>query len=351
MVLRMWFFYTLLPLVTATIVPLGILLHGIRADVRDQSPHALETAGQSDWEPAAATHVRRARLVAGTVAGFFLVDLLWVGPFSGWFGGAPDYSPNWLPRILPVSIAAAAILVLVLLPSRSVGAGRVLTAEMDLQPRNLGSFGSPWWLVAWLVFAVALVLTVVLAGLVSSPDDEGRYSILIINLGSASARGDFLGWFYGVPLLCALGVLMVLTLLALWSIVRPTVAKRAARAVDIQLRRLQTRTVLSLSSGALLVTLGLAWTSIGFAGRMYIGTTFPGVGDVRVGSPLEAIAMPLWAAGFVVEGLGLALIMLPVFTRRIRVSSAVETPSTAPANANAIAGAGAGTERSEQWHS
>ncbi|MDY7542916.1 MULTISPECIES: hypothetical protein [unclassified Cryobacterium] len=341
----MWFFYGFLQLATATIVPLGILLHGVRADVRDQSSHALESAEQSGWESAAVTHVRRARLSAGTVSGLLIVDLLWVSWFSGWFGGAPDYSANWLPRILPMSIAAAAILVLVLLPSRSRGTGRVLAAEMDLQPRNLGSFGSPWWFVAWLLSAVALVLTVVLAGLVSSPDEEGRYSILIIDLGSASARGDFLGWFYGVPLLCALGVLMVLTLLALWSIARPTVAMRAARTVDIQLRRLQTRTVLSLSSGALLVTLGLAWISIGSAGRMYIGTTFPGVGDVKVGSPLEAIAMPLWAAGFVVEGLGLALIMLPVFTRRIRVSSSVATPRPVPANT------GADVERSEQCRS
>lgn len=321
MVLRMWFFYGFLQLATATIVPLGILLHGVRADVRDQGSHALDSAGSSVWKSAAATQARRSRLASGTVSGLFLVDLLWISWFSGWFGGAPGYSPNWLPRLLPMSIAAAAILVLVLLPARPVGSGRALSAEMDLQPRNLGSFGSPWWFAAWLLSAVALVLTVVLAGLVSSPDEEGRYSILTIDLGSASARGDFLGWFYGVPLLCALGVLMVLTLLALWSTARPTVAMRAARAVDIRLRRLQTRTVLSLSSGAILVTLGLAWISIGSAGRMYIGTTFPGVGDVKVGSPLEAIAMPLWAAGFVVEGFGLALIMLPVFTRRIRVSS------------------------------
>lgn len=76
------------------------------------------------------------------------------------------------------------------------------------------------------------------------------------------------------------------------------------------------RTILAFSSGALLVTLAMVLSSLGGAAQLMVSFPAGDAGLVSVGTPIAALGVPLTVASFVVRGLGIALVLLPLFSRR-----------------------------------
>ena len=313
-----------LALVASVMVPLGILLRAGDTATRLAPPLPGPALDAAAWSSITAGEVRRSRIAGALATGcvVFLLALHWlplnITDWYLWSFLVPVVTTNlWLaalflrPRATPVLPAGA-------------------TRPLDLSPRTIWSFGQRWWFVGWLAVIVLLVGTVITAGLISSPDENGNRTVLTISVGSVSASSSFLGWFYGVPLLLGVTGLIVLTVLALRATAQPPLAAAPdARALDVLLRRVRTRSILALSAGAAFVTLGLAWKLLGLAARMRAGGLTDTLGQVDVGTTFAAFATPFWAAGYLAEGLGIALLLSTLFARTPRFAAAdpIVTPA------------------------
>ncbi|MFC9919795.1 hypothetical protein [Agromyces binzhouensis] len=279
------------------LVLLGLLLIGVRAS-------RLTSASQS-WVGRVASVIA----VAGVIA-------FWWQRWSAYWFGTFDEGPDWR-YAFPIMAAIAAIAVMALAGVRPVQ-GRSL-GEVDLAPRSLWSFGARSWFLGWSVVTVLMAATVVLAGSASSAGEDGRYTMFVIKLGESTAGTSFFGWTYGTPVLVALGIQVVLVLGALWLIALPAVpADPMRRELDRAGRRNRTRTVLALAAGATSFTLGQSWLFIGRSAQL--GASLSGYDGTRVdvGTSFAALALPFMILGLLLEGIGVALLLLPLLQPRRR---------------------------------
>ncbi|MET1018585.1 MAG: hypothetical protein ABWX62_01230 [Microterricola sp.] len=161
---------------------------------------------------------------------------------------------------------------------------------------------------------IALMLAVVWAGLISQPDEHGRYKVHTIRIDNisdgtwGSGSTTIAGWYFGVPIIVAALLLAALVLIGVSMQIRGPLAPDSDR--DLYLRRTAMRTLLTLSGGAFIVTLAWVLSSIGSAARMTAG-----VSQITVSSPLAPIAAPVSVLAMVLEGVGIALVLLPLFSR------------------------------------
>lgn len=149
--------------------------------------------------------------------------------------------------VLPLVLGILAVLLLGL----PVRARRSRSAQ--LTRRTWTSFLSPPWMVA-LGIVLALVVTVtVSAGMVSERDEEGRFTLYVIELGSGSASTGFYGWHHSIAPMVALVLLLVAAAVAWAGIARPPHPEDVEQ--DIARRRLRSTNVARLTIGALLLHL------------------------------------------------------------------------------------------------
>jgi hypothetical protein len=312
-----WHIFHQLAALAPALVALGILIRGVRAaELAAAQPSPLPADTR-----AVAVQLRSARGAAAVLCGVVLalIALSWgyiFGPWRLWMYLVPVFAAT-----LFFAARATARTVLSAYPSARSHVDRSDGREADQPPKTLWSFGRRWWVVAWLVAVTLLVVTVLSTGWLSSPDDNGNHTLLIIGIGSASASQDFLGWYYGLPLLAGVAALAALTLAALGGIARaPLGLAPDTLALDLWQRRVGTRTVLALSAGAVIFTLGQLWDHLGSAALLH-GTAPSDVGLIEVGTPFASLATPLWVLGYLAQGLGMALLLLPLFARAPKIAS------------------------------
>jgi hypothetical protein len=177
-----------------------------------------------------------------------------------------------------------------------------------LSPRTPTSFGRRGWFAAPTVLVVLIVAATVIAGTASSPEPTtGRYAMYFIDIGQYGMGTSIYGWFYSVPCLVLLGVLLAGAYLDLFLISRPALEQDHSR--DVHARTVRTRNVLAIATGALLVHLGSILASLAgtasIRGQFSTGdgtvtswTTFAALEPVFSGAGLVALALGvgLWAA-------------------------------------------------------
>ncbi|PPL19358.1 hypothetical protein [Microterricola pindariensis] len=283
---------------TTVIVPLGIALHY--------------------WRGAEAQGIAGPQLLRARFASVLLcAAILLSAP-----GGPLPNRGNFRWDDFLTALVVATLCIAILLPSRrrptTPDAPEPL-AQLDLRPRSIGSFTRPWWLVSWGASAALLATAVVSAGLLSSPDGLGRYTELVVPFGTTGYYGSssIVGWYFGVPIICATLALCVATWLALAGVAHPRLGQRGLSVqADAAARRSRMRTILAFSSGALLVTLAMVLSSLGGTAQLLVSFPAGDAGFVSVGTPIAALAMPLTVASFLARGLGIALVLLPLFSRR-----------------------------------
>lgn len=175
----------------------------------------------------------------------------------------------------------------------------------DLAPRTPFSFARGGWFVTPAIVLAAILALTIAAGLASERDTStGRYDAYTVAIGGETSMGTTIyGWFYSVPCLIAIGVLIAAAGVDLVLIARPALARD--RDHDIRRRTTRTRTVLTLATGALLLHLGLVLDSL--AGTATLRGRFStSVGPLDSWTPFAALEPALSTTSGLATALGFA---------------------------------------------
>lgn len=211
--------------------------------------------------------------------------------------------------------------------------------------RTWRTFSSPSTLTSYAVATVGLIVTTVLAGLASSPNDDGEYVLLTIPIPNAEGtdplRFPFYGWTFGVPVLV---MIVVLTLTA-WIALQRNSARRFLRADTIVAERAARQStaigINRIATAAILLSLAAAWRLIGSMGSISQVT----IEGQNAGQPYEAswrygeLALAAGWGAPVIEIVAFALLLLVAVNglRRTRVTHKATVNTHAPAHAEVSA--------------
>ncbi|MFT4231655.1 MAG: hypothetical protein QM606_02610 [Leucobacter sp.] len=303
---------------------------------------------------------RRAETLAWLgIAGSLIV--VGVGSLTSWLATLnPSFSGDgWWQRPAPLLAAAAVMAIAVIAlhrePLPSPG-------ERLIAPRRR------WWHFAprvplWIT-ATAGTLLLLMAGWqtligVSAPRDADHYGIgpgwTQLPGYTPIAQGYF--WGAGWPNHLATLVALVLAATAFALVLggdanRPVPARRTAAQIAEE-REATARLITFIGLGAVLLTLGAVWAFVGFVGQISIGI---GLDELRqpvieVGTGYGAFAPFMHLGGYVVQGIG-AAVLLRLATDTLRALLAgrrvpTADPDVAPAGSSAAAsstGTGTGTD-------
>ncbi|GAA1212970.1 hypothetical protein [Rhodoglobus aureus] len=215
-----------------------------------------------------------------------------------------DQIPQWVleARItwsLAIGIGAAAILDFPLHAHTPRG-------QATLTQRTPFSFGHRWWFAGATTIIGTTVTVTVLAGLASEPDEEGLWRSFTIDAGTEISFGTGIyGWYYSLPSLALLAVLIAVTMVALWLIARPAISTDQVN--DVRMRQLRTRNILAVTSGALLIHLGAIFTSLAATASLHGGAAIGESGWGTWNTPFAAIQSALTIGGLAITALGYAL--------------------------------------------
>lgn len=203
--------------------------------------------------------------------------------------------------IVPLIACVLALLILIV-PVRTAEP----TGSAELAPRTLVSFASKAGLV-WLTTAIAaIVLVAVLAGLASSRDEEGRYVLYSLEAsGTSSAATTIYGWWFSLPSFALVAIIIVIVPIALALVSRPPLA--VDRLTDIATRQARVRNIVTVSTGGLLIHLGVVFESLYGSSSLRLGLNAGASGLIEFGTPFAAIGPALLVASYVLVILGLAM--------------------------------------------
>lgn len=214
--------------------------------------------------------------------------------------------------VLPLLLGILALVIL-LFPHRPRRGGG--TAELHRRtPFSYAGRGSLTLLGILSTLSIGLAL---FAGFLSRPDDEGDYRMFWIELGDMRGGSDIYGWYFSVPALAVLAVLLALVVMSLVLIARPPLTGDIEE--DRAARRFRTRAVLSLSSAAVALHLTAVFAFLAATSMMSVT---PDVLDASVGTSFAALTPVLWGASGLatIVGTGLCvdvlLSALPLGARR-----------------------------------
>jgi heme/copper-type cytochrome/quinol oxidase subunit 2 len=207
----------------------------------------------------------------------------------------------WDYRFLVPLLAGILSLVLLAFPVRA----RRGLGSADLSPRSPLMFARGWWFIPPIaVLAVVLVITFA-AGTVSEPDPEsGRYVSMVLDGGVGSVGVTIYGWFYSVPSMIAMAVLVVVAGVDLFLIARPPLGD--SREDDVRIRTVRTQSVLAVTTGALLIHLGVVFGSLSGTASVR-GSFSTSEGTMFLWSPIAALESVFYWSAYVACTCGIVL--------------------------------------------
>ncbi|MGO4856894.1 hypothetical protein [Arthrobacter sp. 2MCAF14] len=195
--------------------------------------------------------------------------------------------------------------------------------------RTAFTFLSAGWTVALMAMVVVTVALSLAAGLASVPDQAGNYALFRFQIGTMGAGSTIYGWYYSIPAMFLLMMLIGTAWAGLALVARPPLGD--AREQDAAVRRTQSRNIAALTTGAVAFHLAAILGSL--AGTASVRVSFPTntAGVVTAGSPFAALGSFLYASSFVATCLGAALCLGVALTAVPRTARARQhTVKTAP---------------------
>lgn len=187
----------------------------------------------------------------------YVLDLS--GSVSWWRHATPMFC-----AIVSIALVAGMILLRGAKPSEAV--------VVPMTRRTWLSFGPQAGVAAAAIVMLALLGTTIAAGLASTPDDQGRFTMLDLPVPNEPTmdplRLPFYGWAYGVPVLVCLCALAVAT----GALLKGNAARPFLRPETVAAERLVRRGVaqgaVSIALAAMLLALAGAWRMIAWAGSV-----------------------------------------------------------------------------------
>jgi hypothetical protein len=177
-------------------------------------------------------------------------------------------------------------------------------AAAGIARRTAFTFLSSGWTVALMAIVVVTVAISLAAGLASVPDRAGNYTMLTVQIGTMRVGTTIYGWYYSIPAMFLLVVLIVTAWAGLALIARPPLAE--AREQDAAIRRTRSRNLAALTTGAIAFHLAAILGSLAGTSRLGGGLSTD-AGVINVGSPFAALGSFLSASSFVAMCVGAAL--------------------------------------------
>lgn len=180
------------------------------------------------------------------------------------------------------------------------------SAGADLTPRSLRSFTNLGSLAAMSVLAAATVAIALAAGSISTTNDDGQYRMYVIDSGPVSGGTEIYGWYYSIPALLALALLLVLTAVTLWKITHPSLSNDAA--FDTAVRRGRSRVVIGSAIASLILHLGYVGVFLAGTASLKVGGQGGVGGDwVRAWTEFAALEPALRTTGLILQLAGIAV--------------------------------------------
>lgn len=220
-----------------------------------------------------------------------------------------DIGPDWLrgaynsPMYYAIPLIAGALTVALILCAplpNSTGAGA------DLAPRTMRSFVTNGALIAIGLLSAAAVAIAIAAGRISTVDESGDYRVYLIDPGAFSGSTGIYGWYFSIPALITLAVLLALTLVTLWRIARPSLG--GDPSFDIAMRKSRSGVVTSSVAAALTLHLGYVGVSLAATAGLKMGARV-GTGDdwVRAWPTFAALEPALRTTALLLQVIGIAI--------------------------------------------
>jgi hypothetical protein len=245
--------------------------------------------------------------------------------FSSVFGGDAILAARQVMLLAPLIFCVVALLFLAI-PVHARHAG----GSAQLAPRNLLTFASRPWLVTVAAITAVIVLISILAGLASRPDEQGRHVLYNLSrTGDNAASTTIYGWWFSVPCLMLIAIIIAIALFDLAVISRPSFGTDSEG--DAAIRRARSRNVLAVTAGGLILSLGAIMSSLAGTSINRFSTEVANAGadvsfDVAV-TTFAAMARGLDAAGYLAVVIGFAIwwgvLFSVAFTRVQRTRVAV----------------------------
>lgn len=284
--------------------------------------------------PDSSRNLRRARpdsLVSlGLSVAAFLAVLITLAPFvegmlPSWLTlGSDPFAFRWhdFSRELLFGSVALAVVAFALIVARRTPRSPVPPAG----PRGWRTYASGRGVATLALVFAAFILVTIFAGSVSSPDDDGRHTLFVIESGGDfwGASGRFYGWAYGVPAAIAATALVGVTAFTLQANAARAFLEPQSVEWETASRRAIATRILWFSIGVLVYVLGLCLLRIGGAAGAQLSA--PGY---TWGTSLATLETVLTWGGRITRGLGMALLLLVGLTHRTgRASRADRTNPT-----------------------
>ncbi|GAA1737470.1 hypothetical protein [Brachybacterium phenoliresistens] len=190
--------------------------------------------------------------------------------------------------ILVPLVAGVLAVAVIALPAG--GSGSTSGGSAALSRRTPTAFVAHPWPAVVLVLVAAAAGLAVAAGLASSQDEQGRWAMYVVDMGSAAIGTTIYGWYASVPALILIAVLIALAAAAIWRISRPPWGSDPVR--DASARRQRSHTVLAVAAGALLLHLSKVLASLSGTAAIR-GTAHSGDQFFRGGASFSAFEEPL----------------------------------------------------------
>jgi hypothetical protein len=193
----------------------------------------------------------------------------------------------------------------------------------ELTRRNIGSYAGRGALTAFLALEFLLIAAVLTFGFLAAPHTDSLY--YFYGGGYAGGGGIFPGFGYGVPMLVGLVVSGLAAGLALSRIARaPRPTNPTLQAADDALRRLNSATVLAISSFTAALSLAVILLMAGYA---FWDVARVGLDLHGNPVPVNGTAQLLAALSHAGVGAGVGCVILAMYFLVRAVSSAAQRPS------------------------
>jgi hypothetical protein len=271
------------------------------------------------------TEVGAARVVHGAAAAVVLALQLFALRWFAWPWSIPDWvlGDHSVLR-LGMLVIPLALGILLVAPT-AWGPRPRIGGVAPLARRGILTLVRPWMIVTLGLLLAAAVALALAGGAVSSPGDDGRYTMFFVEVARETGAGTTIyGWFFSVRALSVVCGLVVTAVIALALLARRPLGTEPD--VELARRRSRARGVLAAAGGALLLHLAEVLGMFAATASLTASFSAGNLGMIEIVGPFAALGPALRAGAQIAAALGYALWWFLLLTAALPGRRTARTP-------------------------